>query len=186
MSDKQQILEHTSPNKVVYPKQKIYTIFTLLGGGVGGLLVGLAIFISLTFERFMDSKSVLGIGYFFDLLTISLLSFIYGTIIGCIPALLCAWVICKQKLNLKMSYIYVRLFLSGALVIIIPAIVLGLGFFLVLMVLYLFDDSKVISFESMQEIVLELLSGAIPLIIPSILGGLSSVILGKWTLPKEI
>lgn len=54
------------------------------------------------------------------------------------------------------------------------------------MVLYLFDDSKVISFESMQEIVLDLLSGAIPLIIPSILGGLSSVILGKWTLPKEI
>lgn len=186
MSDKQQILEHTSPNKIVYPKQKIYTIFTLLGGGVGGLLLGLAIFLLDVFKASFDSSRVFDIDSLVGFLVFSLAFFMYGTIIGCIPALLCAWVICKQKLNLKMSYIYVRLFLSGVLVIIIPAIVLGLGFFLVLMVLYLFDDSKVISFESMQEIVLELLSGAIPLIIPSILGGLSSVILGKWTLPKEI
>lgn len=174
-----------------YPDKKIILIFTLLGGGVGGLLIGLGMDISFLIEWIQTGKSSFFLGadnsleFLIASLAFLLLTFIFGTVIGVLPACICACIIVRHEMTLATPLIHLKLFLIGSSIIILPALLMGIGIFVVGFVMYLFD--KVIGFTPFDIFISIFGNGFENLMIAScgFVGGLTAVILGRFTLPKN-
>lgn len=174
-----------------YPDKRIIGTFILLGGGLGGLLIGLGIELGFIIEWVQMGKSTFFLGadnlleFLIASLVFLLLTFIFGTVTGFLPACICACIIVRREMTLATPLIHLKLFLIGSSIIILPALLMGIGIFVVGFVMYLFD--KVIGFTPFDIFISIFGNGFENLMIAScgFVGGLTSMILGKFTLPKN-
>lgn len=144
-----------------YPYWRILLCFSLLGGAVGGLITGLFnLFAYLFTDTFHDILDII--------LTIAS-AMLVGAVIGLIPALLTALVIVLRRMTLTNWVDYCKLFAIGfgsSALFTLALIAIDAG-------LAPHYDPK---YMPLQDY------GLIPYM--SIIGGLSAVILGRFTLPK--
>lgn len=140
-----------------YPYWRILLCFSLLGGAVGGLLVSLFNFFAYPFHDILDV-----------ILTIASMVLI-GAVIGLIPALLTALVIILRRMTLTSWVDYCQLF------------AIGFGSSALFMLAIIAIDAGIAPHYDPKYMPLQNYD-----LIPYMggIGGLSAVILGRFTLPK--
>lgn len=139
-----------------YPTDKVVSTYALLGGAIGGILIGIFLMV-IKFPRYTGMDETFG-----DLL-IGLFSFaLYGAFFGLIPAMMTGWCVANRKIYLDDKANFFKIFVIGFIVS---------GFFTAIMtVVFLYQ---------------EILSWLKYIFIFGSIGGLSSIIVGKFVLPKE-
>lgn len=101
-----------------YPKGTIILSYTLLGGTLGGLIIGI---ISTLMDMLDNGLSLAMLGNSFGF---GLVLAFFGLAIGALPALLTALVICHKNFIINNKLDYLRLFILGGLFGTLPPLVL--------------------------------------------------------------
>lgn len=156
--DKKFLIENAKENGWEYPKSAVWGQFTLFGGAIGGLTLGVLIII---FNILFDKVPSFNRGTFLMFFATPFLLGFFGIFVGMIPATLTGYVIARKKLIITNLYDYGYLFAVGTFFTFICLFIL------------------LVIFDKIQRI-----EDFLTIIIPSMLGGLSAIVCGKLFLPK--
>lgn len=155
-----------------YPTKKVILTYSLLGGLVGGLIYSLAVGSVLLVEQVLHQSFKTDTTAFMDVLFgfagILMVSFI----VGFIPALLTGISIAIKKIRLIKKLAYLRLALIGFLATVPISTVL------ILLIAMWSNGLSRLTPSLITENILTIL-------VVSSIGGLSSIIIGRFVLPKS-
>lgn len=150
-------------NESKYPTLKVITLYPLLGGVVGILLPAIPLlFYSTIIQGDEMGGTLLSFAFFLML----------GAAYGFIPALLAGFILAYFKVRILNPEHYVKVFLIGWLSTFLP----GLLMILIGLIREPLTEQSVLSLMS---------GGVVVFMLLAVIGGVSSVILAKFILPKS-
>lgn len=161
-----------------YPSQYVFCSYTIFGGTVGGALVGIG-------SAMIDILFSNGSSSIFITMIVIVLCIALGFIIGLVPAMLTAWLIIRRKIILNRLTDYLKIFAIGFIVTSLCFLVFITFFYLKsYFVAYLNAYFNRLSYPHFVVNTTDIIMALKMSWLIGLIGGISSVIVGKWRLPK--
>lgn len=156
-TDKRALLAYAEQNGFKYQKSEVWGKFSIFGGGIGGILLGI---LTIIFNLFSDKYQSVTRGDFLMFFVVPFLFGFLGTFVGIVPATFTGYFIARKKIIITRLADYGYLFVIGTF----------FTFICLLILLVIFKE-----INNLKDL---------SIIIPSMLGGATAMICGKLFLPK--